>query len=61
MKKKKFDWNHALTRKDFAFYFVYALGWSVLIYAALAVWAYWSNIKSWIGKVKDRMIFVIRG
>lgn len=52
---KKIDWNHAITRKDYLVLCGWSFGLVVLIYAALAVWAYWSRIKSWAGKMKDKI------
>lgn len=52
---KKFDWNHAITRKDYAMLCVWSGVFAALIYAANIVWAYWSRIKSWAGKMKDKI------
>ena len=56
---KKFDWDHAITRKDYALWHVWPVVFVVLVYAALAVWAYWSNIKTWaeekVKKIKSKL------
>lgn len=52
---KKIDWNHAITRKDYALCCAWSVGFVVLVYAALAVWTYCSRIKSWFGKMKDKI------
>lgn len=52
---KKINGNRAITRKDFALYCAWAVGFVVLVYAALAVREYWSHIKAWFGKMKDKI------
>lgn len=52
---KKIDWNHAITRKDYLVLCGWSFGLAVLIYAALAIWVYWSHIKAWTSKMKDKI------
>ena len=52
---KKIDWDHAITRKDYALWCAWSVVFVVLVYAALAVWAYWNNIKTWACKMKDKI------
>ena len=52
---KKIDWNHAITRKDYAIHCGLSFGFAVLVYAALVVWACWGRIESWAGKTKDKI------
>lgn len=44
---KKFDWNHPLTRKDYAVLCGWSFGIVMAFYAIIAVINYWDKIKIW--------------
>ena len=56
---KKFDWNHPVTRKDYAVLRGLSFGIVVVIYGIAIVMVYWDNIKTWakrkVEKIKSKM------
>lgn len=57
---KKFDWNHAVTRKDYAVLCGWSFGIVIAIYAVAVVITYWDRIKTWsaekVNKIKKKFV-----
>ena len=56
---KEFDWNHPVTRKDYAVLCAWSLGIYTAIYTVAIVLTYWDNIKTWakrkVKKIKSKL------
>lgn len=56
---KKFDWNHPVTRKDYAVWCGWAFGIVMVIYGIAIAVVYWDNIKTWakrkVEKIKSKL------
>lgn len=56
---KKFDWNHPVTRKDYAVLYGWSFGIVMVIYGIAIVVTYWDNIKTWakrkVEKIKSKL------
>lgn len=56
---KKFDWNHPVTRKDYAVLYGWSFGIVMVIYGIAIVVTYWDNIKTWakrkVEKIKAKL------
>lgn len=56
---KKFDWNHPVTRKDYAVLYGLSFGIAIVIYGIAIAVVYWDNIKTWakrkVEKIKSKL------
>lgn len=56
---KKFDWNHPVTRKDYAVLCGWSFGIAMVIYGIAIAVTYLDNIKTWakrkVEKIKSKL------
>ena len=52
---KKFDWNHPITRKDYAVLYGWSFGIVMVIYGIGIVVTYWDDIKTWVERKVEKM------
>ena len=52
---KKFDWNHPVTRKDFAVLRGWSFGIVMVMYGIAIAVIYWDNIKNWAGRKVEKI------
>lgn len=52
---KKFDWNHPVTRKDYAVLCGLLFGIYMVIYAIGIAELYWDDIKTWVKRKVEKI------